>query len=211
VGVVHSTEELRLVDGLRAGEEAAFAALVDRYGPAMLRLATTFVGSRAVAEEVVQETWVAVLQGVERFEGRASLKTWLFRILTNRAKTRGEREGRTVPFSSLAEAGEGGEPSVEPDRFFGPDQRWTGHWTEYPHRWHDIPEERLLSSETREVIAAAIDLLPPTQRAVIRLRDVEGFASEEVCNVLQLSETNQRVLLHRARTKVRAALEDYLA
>lgn len=211
VGIAYPTEELRLVDGLRAGEEAAFAELIDAYGAAMLRLATTFVGSRAVAEEVVQETWVAVLQGIDRFEGRASLKTWLFRILTNRAKTRAEREGRTVPFSALAEVGEaGGEPSVDPDRFFGPGHRWTGHWTEYPHRWDDVPEQRLLSRETRDLIAEAIDRLPPTQRAVIRLRDVEGFSSEEVCNVLELSETNQRVLLHRARTKVRRALEDYL-
>jgi RNA polymerase sigma-70 factor (ECF subfamily) len=211
VGVVYPAEEHRLVDGLRAGDEAAFAELIDRYGPAMLRLATSFVGSRAVAEEVVQETWVAVLQGVERFEGRASLKTWLFRILTNRAKTRGEREARTVPFSSVAETGEdAAEASVDPDRFFGRDHRFSGHWTEYPQRWREMPAERALARETRELIAAAIDRLPPVQRAVIRLRDVEGFTSEEVCNVLRLSETNQRVLLHRARTKVRKALEDYL-
>jgi RNA polymerase sigma-70 factor, ECF subfamily len=211
VVVVQSPEELRLIDGLRSGEESAFVTLVDRYGASMLRLATSLVGSRAVGEEVVQETWLAVLQGIERFEGRASLKTWLFRILTNRAKTRGEREGRTVPFSALSDAAEDGEePAVEPDRFFGPDHRWTGHWTDYPHRWDALPERRLLGRETESVIAAAIDELPPTQRTVITLRDVEGWSSEEVCNVLELSETNQRVLLHRARTKVRRALENYL-
>ena len=209
--VVQTPEELRLIEGLRAGDESAFVELVDRYGASMLRLATSLVGSRAVAEEVVQETWLAVFQGIERFEGRASLKTWLFRILTNRSKTRAEREGRTVPFSALGDAREEGEDaSVDPDRFFGPDHRWSGHWTEYPHRWDTVPERRLLSGETASVIAAAIAELPPTQRTVITLRDVEGWSSDEVCNVLQLSETNQRVLLHRARTKVRRALEDYL-
>jgi RNA polymerase sigma-70 factor, ECF subfamily len=212
VAIAHSPEDVRLIDGLRTGDEAAFVLLLDRYGASMLRLATTFVGSRAVAEEVVQETWLAVLQGIDRFEGRASLKTWLFRILTNRAKTRAEREGRTLPFSALAEASEEGEePSVDPDRFFGPDHRFGGHWTEYPQRWDDVPERRLLSRETRELIAAAIEQLPPVQQAVISLRDVKGWSSEEVCNALDLSETNQRVLLHRARTKVRRALEDYLS
>lgn len=211
MAIAHSPEEARLIEGLRTGDEAAFVLLIDRYGASMLRLATTFVGSRAVAEEVVQETWVAVLQGIERFEGRASLKTWLFRILTNRAKTRSEREGRTVPFSSLADSGDGGEETlVDADRFYGPDHRWSGHWTEHPQRWTETPERRLLSRETQDRIAAEIDRLPPVQRAVISLRDIEGWSSEEVCNTLELSETNQRVLLHRARTKVRRALEDYL-
>ena len=211
MAVIQTPEELRLIDGLRAGDETAFVALLDRYGVQMLRLATSLVGSRAVAEEVVQETWLAVFQGIERFEGRATLKTWLFRILTNRAKTRAEREARTVPFSAFAEVGEDEEePSVDPDRFFGADHRWSGHWTDYPHRWEAVPERRLLARETESVIAAAIEELPPVQRTVITLRDVEGWSSEEVCNVLELSETNQRVLLHRARTKVRRALEDYL-
>ncbi len=174
----------------------------------MLRLALSFVRNRAVAEEVVQETWLGVLNGLDRFEGRSSLKTWIFRILTNRAKTRGEREGRTVPFSSLAEPGEEG-PSVEPERFSGPDHRWAGHWAAYPERWETVPERKLLSSEARTRIDDAIAGLPPSQRAVITLRDVTGLTSEEVCNVLELSETNQRVLLHRARSKVRAVLEDY--
>jgi RNA polymerase sigma-70 factor (ECF subfamily) len=165
-----------------------------------------------VAEEVVQETWLAVLQGIDRFEGRSSLKTWLFRILTNRAKTRGEREGRTVPFSALADAAEveGEEPAVDPDRFYGSEHPNAGLWVDVPQRWADTPERRLLSGEVQELVADAIAALPPSQRAVISLRDVEGWSSEEVCNVLELSETNQRVLLHRARTKVRRALETYL-
>lgn len=210
--VTAAADEQRLVELLRQRDEAAFSELVDRYGATMLRVASLYVGSRAVAEEVVQETWLAVLQGIDRFERRASFKTWLFRVLTNRAKTRGVREARTVPFTSLAETGvEGYEPAVDPDRFFGADYRFAGHWTAYPQRWEDVPERRLLASETQACIAAAIEALPPTQRAVITMRDVEGWSSEDVCNALELSETNQRVLLHRARSKVRQALEDYLA
>jgi RNA polymerase sigma-70 factor (ECF subfamily) len=180
---------------------------LSRYGAALLRLALLFVPTRAIAEEVVQETWLAVLTGLERFEERSSLKTWLFRILTNKAKTRGQREGRVVPFSSLAADGDEEAPSVDPDRFFGADHHASGHWSAPPM---GVPEERLLAGEARARIAAAIEALPPSQRAVIKLRDVEGFSAEEACNVLGLSETNQRVLLHRARSKVRAALEDYL-
>jgi len=208
VTAVTPVEELNLIEALRAGDERAFERLVAEYHASMLRLALSFVRNRAVAEEVVQETWLGVLNGLDRFEGRSSLKTWIFRILTNRAKTRGEREGRTVPFSSLAEPGEEG-PSVEPERFSGPDHRWAGHWAAYPERWETVPERKLLSSEARTRIDDAIAGLPPSQRAVITLRDVAGLTSEEVCNVLELSETNQRVLLHRARSKVRAVLEDY--
>jgi RNA polymerase sigma-70 factor (ECF subfamily) len=207
-----TAEEQRLVELLRQRDEAAFVQLVDRYGAAMLRVASLYVGSRAVAEEVVQETWLAVLQGIDRFEQRASLKTWLFRILTNRAKTRGVREGRTVPFSALGETSDEEEgSSVDPDRFFDPDHAFAGHWTAYPQRWEGMPERRLLASETQACIAAAIESLPPAQRTVITMRDVEGWSSDEVCNALEISETNQRVLLHRARSKVRQALEDYLA
>jgi RNA polymerase sigma-70 factor (ECF subfamily) len=204
-----AAEELHLVDALRAGDARAFEELVEMYHSAMLRLALGFFRNRSVAEEVVQETWLGVLNGLDRFEGRSSLKTWIFRILTNRAKTRAEREGRTVPFSALAEPGEDG-PSVEPERFSGPDHRWAGHWAAYPGRWETAPESRLLSGEVRARIDEAISHLPPAQRAVITLRDVQGFGSDEVCNVLDISETNQRVLLHRARSKVRAALEDYV-
>ncbi len=155
----------------------------------------------------MQETWLAVFTGLERFEGRSSLKTWLFRILTNKAKTRGQREGRTVPFSTFAADGDEEDAAVDVDRFLGPDHRYSGHWAAPPR---GVPEERLLAAEARGGIEAAIEALPPNQRAVITLRDVEGLSAEEACNVLGLSETNQRVLLHRARSKVRAAFEQYL-
>ncbi len=195
-------EDAPLLDALRAGDERAFAALVDKYGPSLLRLAQLYVSSRAVAEEVVQETWLAVLTGIERFEGRSSLKTWLFRILTNKAKTRGQREGRTLPFSSLASDGDEDQTAVAVERFAR-----GGAWATPPR---GVPEERLLAGETRARVEQAISALPPNQRAVITLRDVEGLSAEEACNVLGLSETNQRVLLHRARAKIRTALERYL-
>jgi RNA polymerase sigma-70 factor (ECF subfamily) len=199
--------ELELVAALRQGDEAAFTALVERYHAAFVRLAQTYVRERAVAEEVAQETWLAVLGGIGGFEGRASLRTWLFRILVNRAKTRGQRERRSVPFSSVAEAD---EPAVDPDRFQEEGERYPGGWREFPQRWEGDPEGRLLAGETRRLILDTIAELPPPQRAVITLRDIEGFGAEEVCNVLEVSDTNQRVLLHRARSKVRAALETYL-
>jgi RNA polymerase sigma-70 factor (ECF subfamily) len=181
--------------------------LLARYGPSLLRLALLHVSSRAVAEEVVQETWLAVVNGLERFEGRSSFKTWLFRILTNKAKTRGQREKRSVPFSALAVDGDEDGAAVDVDRFLGPSSRHAGHWAAPPR---GLPEERLLAGEARARIEAAIAALPPNQRAVITLRDVEGLSAEEACNVLGVSETNQRVLLHRARAKVRAAFEQYL-
>ncbi|HEX5821962.1 MAG TPA: sigma-70 family RNA polymerase sigma factor [Solirubrobacterales bacterium] len=202
------SHEQELVQRLRDGDEAAFAELIDTYGATMLRVAQMFVRDRATAEEVVQETWLAVLNGIDRFEGRSSLKTWLFRILTNRAKTRGQRDGRMVPFSSLAGAGEEGEPSVDPDRFLGPDSPHPGAWAAPPLAW---PQERLLERETLGVIQMAIDELPEAQRDVIRLRDVEGWTPMEVADALEITDGNQRVLLHRARSKVRAALEVYLS
>jgi RNA polymerase sigma-70 factor (ECF subfamily) len=166
-----------------------------------------FVRDRQSAEEVVQETWLAVLNGIDRFEGRSSLKTWLFRILTNRAKTRGQRDGRMVPFSSLAGSGEEGEPAVDPDRFLGPDSPHPGAWAAPPRAW---PQDKVLEHETLGVINDAIEELPETQREVIRLRDVEGWSPMEVAEALEISDGNQRVLLHRARSKVRTALEAYL-
>jgi len=176
----------------------------------MLRVAMMFVSSRAVAEEVVQEAWLGVLKGLDRFEGRSSLKTWIFRILTNTAKTRGEREGRSVPFSSLGGDAGDDEAPVDADRFFGDGHRWAGHWASSPRNPRDVPEERLLADEARQRIAAAIETLPENQRAVITLRDVDGFDADEACEILGISEVNQRVLLHRARTKVRSALGQYL-
>lgn len=201
-------QDAHVVEALKHGDEAAFADLVRRYHSSLLRVALVFVPSRAVAEEVVQETWIGVLKGIDRFEERSSLKTWIFRILTNIAKTRAEREGRTLPFSALSNPAGVPEPAVEPDRFLEPEHaRWPGHWASRPRTW--APEERLLAKETTTVAAGAIERLPANQRAVISLRDVEGWTAEEVCNALGVTETNQRVLLHRARAKVRRALEEY--
>jgi len=201
-----------LVERLRAGDDAAFAELVDRYGATMLRVARMYVRDRSVAEEVVQETWLAVLDGIDRFEGRSSLKTWLFRILTNRAKTRATRERRTVPVSSLVAAEVGGhESAVDPERFVdAAAERFASSWSAPPATWSTVPEDRLLSQETLARVADAIEALPDAQREVIRLRDVEGWSAAEVAAALEISDGNQRVLLHRARSKVRAALEDYL-
>jgi RNA polymerase sigma-70 factor (ECF subfamily) len=195
-----------LVLSLRAGEEKAFAELVNMYGAALLGVARMYVKDKAAAEEVVQETWLGVLQGIDRFAERSSLKTWIFRILTNRAKTRGEREGRTVPFSALGGAGDD-EASVDADRFLGPDSSTPGAWAAPPRAW---PHEAAMDAEALAVIKTAIEMLPGSQREVIRLRDVLGFTAEEVAEALEISDGNQRVLLHRARSKVRAALERYL-
>jgi RNA polymerase sigma-70 factor (ECF subfamily) len=207
-----SEEDLRLVERLRSGDEAAFMSLVERYRPSMLRIARMYVPTLAVAEEVVQDAWLGVLRGLAGFEGRSSLRTWIFRILVNTAKSRGQREARSVPFSSLWAPGEAEDPSVDPGRFRPDDDpRWPGHWAAPPTSWEGVPEERLLSAETLAKIGEAIEALPQNQREVIRLRDVLGWSSAEVRNALDLSETNQRVLLHRARSKVRRALESYLA
>ena len=196
-------DERDLVDRLRKRDEQAFVELVDRYGPAMLRVAMTFVRTRAVAEEVVQDAWLGVLRGIDGFEGRSSLKTWLFRIVANTARTRGEREARTVPFASIMD-----EPAVEPERFFGADHPLApGGWSSPPHEW---PAERLEAREVQAVIDGVIAELPPQQRQVITLRDVIGCDAEETCNALGLTEVNQRVLLHRARSRVRRALERYM-
>ena len=206
-----SSDDLDLVQRLRAGDERAFMTLVERYQPAMLRIARMYVSTGAVAEEVVQDAWLGVLKGLDGFEGRASLRTWIFRILVNIAKSRGAREARSVPFSSVWTPDPDAEPAVELDRFLPEShERWPGHWVSPPAAWETVPEQRLLSTETIRRVVEAIDGLPGNQREVIRLRDVLGWSSQEVCNALDLSETNQRVLLHRARAKVRRALEEYL-
>jgi RNA polymerase sigma-70 factor, ECF subfamily len=198
-----SLEDRRLLRALRRGDEAAFASLLDAHHSGLVSVAMAYVRNRAVAEEVVQEAWLGVIRGLERFEGRSSLKTWIFRIVANIAKTRAAREGRSVPFSALGDREEG--PSVDPERF-GPDD----HWSSSPSSWETIPEERLQAKETLARIQEAIQTLPPNQRAVVTLRDVQHWSSEEVCELLCISEGNQRVLLHRARSKVRVALEQHL-
>jgi RNA polymerase sigma-70 factor (ECF subfamily) len=205
------SDEVQLVGALRRGDEAAFAELVERYHGSMLRLAMVFTGNQDTAGDVIQETWLGVLKGIGSFEGRSSLKTWIFRILTNRAKTQAQREGRSIPFSALWDPeSDVDEPAVELDRFQTFADEHPGGWVAFPASWESVPEQYWLSREARAVIQGAIDALPPGQREVITLRDVEGWASDEVCNVLGVSETNQRVLLHRARSKVRRALERYL-
>ena len=203
------SDEENVLAALRAGDAVQFAALVDRHSPAMIRVAMAYVPSRAAAEEAVQETWIAVMRGIQGFEGRSSVKTWIFRILTNVAMRTGARERRSVPFSTLADAESTDEPTVDPERFLPADHElFPGHWVIMPAPW-PTPEEGLLGGETREVITAAIAALPPAQRTVIALRDVEGWSSEEVCEALDISPGNQRILLHRARSRVRNAIEDY--
>ena len=204
-------DERALIAALRRGEEAAFVELIDRHGAALVRLARTFIRDRAVAEEVVQETWLAVLNGIDRFEGRSSLKTWVFQILSNRARSRAVRESRSAPFSAFAGDGADDQAAVDADRFRGEQHRWAGHWAAAPSDWSHLPEERLLGRETLALVLEAIRMLPPRQADVIVLRDVEGWQPDEVCAALGITDANQRILLHRARSKVRAALERYLA
>lgn len=197
------------VQALRDGDEVAFRGLVEGHGPTLLRIARSYAPTDALAEEIVQETWIGVITGIERFEGRSSLRTWIFRILINIARTRSKREARSIPFASAGPAGPEDGP-LDPDRFFDDaHELYPGHWRMGPAPW-GMPEERLLAGEAREAILRAIDALPAAQREVITLRDIGGWPSGEVCNALGISETNGRVLLHRARAKVRAAVEDLL-
>jgi RNA polymerase sigma-70 factor (ECF subfamily) len=203
-------EEAQLV-ALRAGDAAAFGELVDRLNGSLLRLARMYASNPAIAEEVVQEAWIGVIQGLDRFEGRSSLRTWCSRIVINIARTRAAREHRQIPFSAFDDPSAGAEPAVEAERFLpASDPEWPGHWVSYPARWDEVPEERALARETRDLIDAAIADLPPSQREVITLRDVNGWGADEVCNALGISATNQRVLLHRARARVRRSLERHL-
>jgi len=205
-------EDAALVERLRNRDEASFLELVRRHHGALVRLAQSFVNNRAIAEEVAQDTWVAVLQGVERFEGRSSLKTWLFQILINRAKTRGVREARSVSFSALNDMNSGhGYSSVDPSRFLSSDDsEHPGGCASQPQQWDMTPEQLLLSQECRIFIEQAIASLPELQKEVITLRDVQGWDNDEICVVLGISEANCRVLLHRARSRMRQALENYL-
>jgi RNA polymerase sigma-70 factor, ECF subfamily len=199
------TGDAELVARLRDGDEAAFVELVHRHHAAMLRVARGYVRCTRAAEDVVQETWLAVLEGIHRFEGRASLKTFVFRILVKRAITRAMRDRRSVPFSTLEAEDDEAGPTVDPSRFLGADHpRWPGHWAIAPR---PLPEDALESSEALAAVQAAIEDLPERQRAVITMRDVAGFTPAEVCESLDVSEGNQRVLLHRARAKVREELE----
>lgn len=198
-----------LVAALRAGDGAAFADVLDAWSSSMLRLARSFVSTHATAEEVVQDTWLAVVTGLGAFEGRSSVKTWVYRILVNTAKKRGAREKRSVPWTSLLPGDEDHGPTVDPGRFRGPGGAYPGHWREVPEAWAS-PEKTALALEIREVITGALAELPARQRAVISLRDVADHTAEEVCEILQITAANQRVLLHRARAVVRERLAGYL-
>jgi RNA polymerase sigma-70 factor (ECF subfamily) len=197
------------LDALRSGDEAAFARLVDQHHAAMQRLALSYVHDASIAQEVVQEAWIGLLESLDRFEGRSSLKTWLFRILINCARARARRESRTVPLSATFPDEDAGGPAVDGRRFF---PRFLpgigGHWRTPPARWQDEPEWHALASETRAAVRRSIDALPEHQREVILMRDVAGCTAAEACNALGITDTNQRVLLHRARSSVRRALEE---
>jgi RNA polymerase sigma-70 factor, ECF subfamily len=204
-----ASREADLLARLRAGDERAFETLVEGYHGRMMAIARTYVKTRAVAEEVVQETWLAVLQGLRGFEGRSTLKTWILRILVNTAMMRGGREARSVPFSSFVPRHEV-HSAVEPERFRAPGEAFAGDWDRYPGDWRALPEGQLLARESLEVVRRAIEELPAPQQRVIAMRDVAGYSAEEACDALSISAGNQRVLLHRARSHVRAALERHI-
>ncbi|MCY7303681.1 MAG: sigma-70 family RNA polymerase sigma factor [Thermoleophilia bacterium] len=203
------TEQL-LLRRLQSGDENAFEVLVGMHSPSMTRVAMAFLPRRAVAEEVVQETWLNVVRSLGAFEGRASLRTWIFTILGNCARRRAEQEQRLIPMAELAaQEVEGDDIGVSADRFFD-GGRWQGMWSTVVRRWDDVPEQHLLSSELRGAMLEAIDALPRMQRAVIALRDIEDWPADEVCGYLGILDGNQRILLHRARMTVRATIEEYL-
>lgn len=204
-----SSSDDAIVAGVRSGDEAVFAQVLNDWSRSMLLLARTFVSTEASAEEVVQDTWLAVIRGIDRFEGRSSLRTWVYRILVNTAKKRGVRESRTVPWSSLATTDEERGPTVDPALFRDATDQYPGGWRSFPQEWHSS-ESSVLAGEVRTKVRAAIDELPDRQRVVITLRDVIGHSSVEVCQLLEISGANQRVLLHRARAAVRSRLAPYL-
>lgn len=202
-----TASDAQIVAALRAGDERTFRDLFERSYPMMKRVARGYVSCDAVAEEVVQDTWMAIVTGIDRFEGRSALGTWMFSILTNQAKTHSARERRALPISCIAPA-DVEEPAVNPDRFQQDDEAWPGHWATPPRPWQK-PERRLLSLEAREQFKEALAQLPERQRLIVVLRDIEGLPAEEVCDLLELSQENQRVLLHRGRSRLRAVLEGY--
>ena len=212
VGTAVTFDDSQLIAAVREGDESAFVTLIERYHPPLQRLARLYIDASAV-EDVVQDTWIGVLHGLPNFEGRASFKTWLFRILVNRARTRAVRNARTIPMSSLVQAEtETREYAVDPGRFRPADDPYPGHWLPLlKPSAEDMPEERLLAGELEVLVRTALNGLPPAQAQVVRLRDVEGLPSEQVCELLNLTEGNQRVLLHRGRSRIRAALESYVA
>jgi RNA polymerase sigma-70 factor, ECF subfamily len=208
-----SESQTELLDRLRAGDQEAFAELVDGWSPVLLRVALLYVATRASAEEIVQETWLAVIGRLDRFEGRSSLKTWVFRILENLARTRGEREARSVPWSSAFPDRcdpDDDNPTVDGARFRGPGDQWPGGWTVAgrPAAWQPPPEDAVVAAELRRHLGQALAELPPRQRTVVELRDVHGLTSDEVCERLGLTPTNQRILLHRGRARLRSQLEE---
>ncbi len=207
---VPAPDDDELVRRLRQGDERAFADVVGTWSPMMLRVARGHLSTDASCEEVVQETWLAVVRGLPGFEGRSSLRTWVFRILTNQAKTRGVREARTIPLSSWGPGGDDA-PAVDPDRFRGPDDDFPGDWQPWgrPTTWEPGPEQSAVAAEIRVLLAEALHGLPERQRTVVTLRDVHGLSSDEVSDLLGVTAANQRVLLHRGRAKVRTALESY--
>jgi len=201
--------DAHIVAALRAGDRDVFRSLVNELNPGLTRMARTYVPA-ALADEIVQETWLAVIRSVDTFQGRSALKTWIYRIMLNKVRTLAKRESKIVPFTSLGPNADHDGPSVEPDRLvhpeFGP-----GYWPDAPPRWHEQPNARLESRETIAQVTDAIAKLPAAQREVVALRDIEGWTADEVCNALGISSVNQRVLLHRGRVAVRALLEDYLS
>jgi RNA polymerase sigma-70 factor (ECF subfamily) len=199
--------DLALARSIQEGDEDAFVRLVAQHRPAFLKLAAAWARDPSLAEEIVQETWALALEKLTEFEGRSSLKTWLCGILINTARSRRRKELRTIPESALAELGD--EPAVPPERFSPPGHRWDGHWQAPPSAWPETPEGAALSAELRAAIEQSMTALPEIQRSVFVLRDVEGLSGEEVCNALGLSSTHQRVLLHRARSHLRAQLESH--
>jgi RNA polymerase sigma-70 factor (ECF subfamily) len=207
--LVITRDDDQLLAAVREGDEQSFVTLVERYHSSLVRLARVYVNASA-ADDVVQDTWIGVMQGLPKFESRASFKTWLFRILVNRARTRAVRDSRTIPMSwFVQEETQVQEYAVDPARFRAAEDRYPGHWLLKPSA-DEIPEERLLASELNKVVRTALRALPPAQAEVVRLRDVEGLMSEDVCKLLDLTEGNQRVLLHRGRSRIRSALEAYL-